>query len=89
VLTNLAEDVIFALIRYIGSEVLSYDTVPVWSVVLVKEGLDVLSNWLLLVCLIHDFIYLCNEVFLLLVADLLDHPTNVSFSGSHYLKYYS
>ena len=82
-LTNLAEDVIFALIRYEGREMLSNNAVPVWSIVLIEESLDVLSNSLLLVSFIHDFIYLGHEVFLHVVTNFLDNPANVSLSGSH------
>ena len=85
-LTNLTEDVIFALIRYEGGKVLSHDAVPVWSVVLVKEGLDVLCDSLLLIGLVHDFIYLSYEVFLLVVTNLLDNPSNVSLCGSHFVR---
>ena len=85
-LTNLAEDVIFALVRYEGGEVLSDDTVPVWSVVFIEESLDMLSNGLLLVSLIHDFIYLGHEVFLHVVSNFLDNPANVSFCGSHIIN---
>ena len=78
-LTNLTEDVIFALIRYEGGKVLSHDAVPVWSVVLVKEGLDVFCDVLLLVRIIHYVVHLLDEVSLHLLANLLHDPADVSF----------
>ena len=84
-MADLAEDVIFALIRYKGGEVLSNHAMPVGGVVLVEERLDVLGNGLLLLGVVHDFIYLGDKVFLLIFADLLDHPSNVSICGSHFV----
>ena len=86
-LSNLTEDVIFALIRYEGGKVLAYHTVPVWGIVFVEVGLDVLSDSLLLVSVVHDFIYLSDESFLHVLADLLDNPANVSLSGSHFFLF--
>ena len=79
-LSDLAENVIFTLVRYEGSEVLAHDTMPIWGVVFVEVCLDMLCNCLLLICLIHDFINLGNKSLFHVLSNLLDNPADVSLS---------
>ena len=80
-LTDLTENVIFGLVRYVGGEVLAHDAVPVRRILLVKHCLHVLGDVLLCVFLVHDQVHLLLELLLHLVVHLADDVVNDSFSA--------
>ena len=57
---------------------LAYDTVPIWRVLRVEDGLDVLSDVLLCVFSIHDVVDLFLELALHLFVHLADDIVNHS-----------
>ena len=83
-LSNLAEYVTFARIRYVGCEVLSHNAVPVRWVLLVEEPFDELCNLFLCVLLVHDVVDLLFKVSLHFFAHLADDPLYSSLR-SHFV----
>ena len=57
------------------------DTVPIWRVLLVKDGLHVLGNVLLCVLLVHDRVHFLLELGLHLFAHLADDVVDYSVSA--------
>ena len=57
------------------------DTVPIWRVLLVKDGLHVLGNVLFCVLLVHDRVDLLLELGLHLFAHLADDVVDYSVSA--------
>ena len=82
-LSNLAEYVTFARVRYVGRKVLPYYAVPVGRVLLVEEAFDELGDLLLGILVVHDVVDLLLEVGLHLFAHLADDPLHSSFC-SHF-----
>ena len=53
-LSNVAENVVFALVSYVAGKVFADDAVPVGRILLVKEAFDIFGNVLLGVLFVHD-----------------------------------
>ena len=80
-LTQVEEDVMLALISYITGKVLAYAAVPVWSVVLIEECLDVFTYILFtLLSLINGLVNLLFDICLHVGVHFADNPGDVSFS---------
>ena len=83
-MTDLAEYIIFALVRYNGGEVLADNAVPVGRVLGVKECLHVLGDILLglLGGVVHDQVDLLLEVLFHVLGHFADHVVDDSI-GAH------
>ena len=81
-LTDLAENVTFACIRYVTREVLAHYAVPVGGILLVKECLYEFCDLFLRLFGVHDLVDLLFEVSLHFFAHFADFPLDSSL-GSH------
>lgn len=82
-MTNVAEDVVFALVGHVAGKVFAHDAVPIWRILLVKEAFDIFGNVLLRVDFVHNGVHLLLKVGLHLFGHLADHILNVSLRARH------
>ena len=77
-LTDVEENIMFALVSYITSEVLSDAAVPVWSVFVIKELFDELANVLLSLLLVHSLVNKTLDIVLHVWIHFTDNPLNAT-----------
>ena len=82
-LTQVEENVMFALVTYKAREMLAHAAVPVWSVFAVEKLLDELTDVLFLLELVDSLVHLRLHISLHVLIHFADDPVHVSFRHSY------
>lgn len=83
-LSNVKEDVVLARIRYIGSKVLTYYTVPVGRIFFIEKGFNVFRDFFFSLFLINCSVYLLLYIVFHVLVHFADYPSDISFC--HFLN---
>ena len=79
-LSNVEENVMFALVGYVTRKVLSHTAMPVWSIVTVEELLDALADILLGLAIVNSVVNLLFDIILHVLIHFTNDPGDASFS---------